>query len=218
MKGRALKRRDIFDALLERLPGMYPDARCLLDYETPEQLLIATVLAAQTTDEAVNRVTPALWSSFPSLDRLARADEAAVQEIVHPLGFFRNKARSIVRAAGYITGLESFPSTMEELLKVPGVGRKTANVVLGECFGVPAIIVDTHVKRLSGRLDLSDETDPDRIEADLVACVPPPARTAFSHQLGFHGRTLCKARSPLCPSCPFLFCRGRSKQTQQTSV
>ncbi len=213
-----MKRRDIFDALLERLPVMYPDARCLLDYKTPEQLLIATILAAQTTDEAVNRVTPVLWSAFPSLDRLARADESAVQEIVHPLGFFRNKARSIVRAAAYVTGLKSFPSTMDELLKVPGVGRKTANVVLGECFGVPAVIVDTHVKRLSGRLDLSDESDPARIEADLAAYLPPPVRTAFSHQLGFHGRTLCKARSPLCSSCPLLFCRGRDEQKRPNTV
>lgn len=207
-----MKRHEVAGILLRELPAMYPDARCMLEYGSPEQLLIATILAAQTTDEAVNRVTPVLWSRFPTLRSLAGADREVVEEIVHPLGFFRNKASSIIRASRHLTSLDAFPSTMEALILVPGVGRKTANVVLGECFGVPAIIVDTHVKRLSNRLDLTDESDPDRIEADLKALIPANLQTDFSHQLGFHGRSLCKARSPLCPSCPFLFCRGRTKK------
>lgn len=205
-----MKRSEIFRIILDKLPGMYPDAGCMLEYGDPGQLLVATILSAQTTDEAVNRVTPRLWTAFPSLRDLADAGQTEVETIVHPLGFFRNKARSIIGAAGHITALGRFPQTMDELLKVPGVGRKTANVVLGECFGAPAIIVDTHVKRLSGRLDLTDETDPDRIEMELRKHVPEPQQTSFSHQLGSHGRTLCKARSPLCPLCPFLFCRGRT--------
>ncbi len=205
-----MKRSEVFGIILGKLPEMYPDARCMLDFQDPGQLLVATVLAAQTTDEAVNKVMPVLWRAFPSLQELALAEQAEVELIVHPLGFFRNKARSIIGAARHLTGLKHFPSTMEELLKVPGVGRKTANVVLGECFNTPAIIVDTHVKRLSGRLDLTDETDPDRIELDLKRHVPDNLQTSFSHQLGSHGRALCKARSPLCPLCPFLFCRGRT--------
>ncbi|MFO7625654.1 MAG: endonuclease III [Candidatus Fermentibacteraceae bacterium] len=205
-----MKRSEVFGIILGKLPEMYPDAKCMLDFQDPGQLLVATVLAAQTTDEAVNKVMPVLWRAFPSLRELAVAGQTEVEKIVHPLGFFRNKARSIIGAARHLTGLEHFPSTMEELLKVPGVGRKTANVVLGECFDMPAIIVDTHVKRLSGRLDLTDETDPDRIELDLKKHVPDHLQTSFSHQLGFHGRALCKARSPLCPLCPFLFCRGRT--------
>lgn len=205
-----MERSEVFGIILGKLPEMYPDAGCMLNFRNPGQLLVATVLAAQTTDEAVNRVTPVLWDAFPSLEELADAGQTEVEAIVHPLGFFRNKARSIIGAARHLTSLARFPDTMEELLKVPGVGRKTANVVLGECFGVPAIIVDTHVKRLSGRLDLTDETDPDRIELDLKGHVPGPLQTSFSHQLGAHGRALCKARSPLCPLCPFLFCRGRT--------
>jgi len=205
-----LKRSEVLGIILGKLPEMYPDARCMLEFRNPGQLLVATVLSAQTTDEAVNRVTPVLWQAYPTLRELAAAGQTEVERIVHPLGFFRNKARSIIGAARHLTALEHFPSTMEELLKVPGVGRKTANVVLGECFHVPAIIVDTHVKRLSGRLDLTDETDPDRIELDLRKQIPENLQTSFSHQLGFHGRALCKARSPLCPLCPFVFCRGRT--------
>ncbi len=203
-----MKRREVFTVLLRELPAMYPDARCMLDYGTPWQLLAATILAAQTTDAGVNRVTPVLWREFPTPGDLAMAETPRLEEIIHPLGFFRNKSRSIKAAAAHVAALEAFPSTIESLIQVPGVGRKTANVVLGECFGVPSIIVDTHVKRLSERLDLTEETDPDRIEEELRKHVPASRQTAFSHQLGFHGRSLCKARSPLCPLCPFTFCRA----------
>jgi len=204
-----LKRRDRVNFLLRKLPELYPDARCMLDYSGPEHLLIATILAAQTTDEAVNRVTPVLFREYPALDRLAAAEPTSVESIIHSLGFFRSKSKSIIGAARHISGLDGFPDNMEDLLKVPGVGRKTANVVLGECFGAAAIIVDTHVKRLSDRLDLTRETNPDRIEIELKKLIPPPSQTSFSHQLGFHGRRLCKAKTPMCPRCPFVsFCPG----------
>lgn len=206
-----MKRRERIETLLRELPVLHPDARCMLDYSGPEDLLIAAILSARTTDASVNRVTPLLKSEYPSPDALAAADPGRVQEIVHPLGFFRSKARSIIGAAAHIHALDRFPDTMEELLKVPGVGRKTANVVLGECFGVPAIIVDTHVKRLSFRLDLTGETSPDRIELHLKKQIPADRQTAFSHQLGFHGRRVCGAARPLCGSCPFSrFCPGAS--------
>ena len=187
------------------LAGEYPDAGCQLVYDgDPFRLLIATILSAQTTDEGVNRVTPELWKRFPTVRRLAEADQAEVESIVHPLGFFRNKARSIRAASQYL--LESHrgrvPGTMRELVKVPGTGRKTANVVLGEVFGKPAIIVDTHVRRLSSRLDLTRKTDPDAIEKDLRRVIPSASRTDFSHRLGVHGRRVCTARRPGCGGCP----------------
>jgi len=202
-----VRRRERLELLLDMLPKLYPDARCMLDYQgRPERLLVATILSAQTTDDAVNRVTPRLWDRWPDLASLAGADRAEVEDVVHPLGFFRSKARSIQRAAG--TVLESYggsvPDSMEELTRLPGVGRKTANVVLGEAFGRPAIIVDTHVKRLAGRLDLTRRTKPDRIEEDLRKLVPESAQTDFSHQLGFHGRSVCTARGPACDDCPLL--------------
>lgn len=192
--------------LLRELPKLYPNARCLLKYwGKPERLLIATILSAQTTDAAVNSVTPELWRRWPDLDSLAAADRGDVEEVVHSLGFFRNKARSVQKAAEAV--LEcchgKIPESMDELVKLPGVGRKTANVVLGEVFGTPSIIVDTHVKRLSGRLDLTRHRKPERIEADLRKLLPSSRQTDFSHQLGFHGREVCTARSPGCDSCAF---------------
>jgi endonuclease-3 len=208
-----MTRRERVSRLLRDLPLLYPDAACLLEYSgTPWKLLIATILSAQTTDAAVNRVTPLLWEAFPDLRALSNAETQRLEEILHPLGFFRNKARSVVKAADCLVTEFSgqVPSTMKELLLVPGVGRKTANVVLGEVFGIPAIIVDTHVKRLSGRLDLSRKPSPDHIESDLVRLVPAPRRTGFSHELGFHGRRVCHAKRPLCTGCPFAdFCPRR---------
>ena len=200
-------RSERIDLLLEMLPNLYPDARCLLDYHgKPERLLIATILSAQTTDDAVNQVTPKLWARWPDLASLALADRSDVENVVHPLGFFRSKARSIQRTAE--TVVERFggqvPDSMKDLTGLPGVGRKTANVVLGEVFGRPAIIVDTHVKRLAGRLDLTRRKKPDRIEQDLKNLVPETGQTDFSHQLGFHGRSVCTARSPACDDCPLL--------------
>jgi len=202
-----MRRAQRVEELLERLPELYPDAGCLLDYGgSPQRLLIATILSAQTTDAAVNSVTPELWRRWPDLRALAGADRGEVEEVVHPLGFFRSKARSIQRTAEAVVSRHGgrVPDTMEELVELPGVGRKTANVVLGEAFGRPAIIVDTHVKRLSGRLDLTRRKGPDRIEEDLRRLIPRERQTSFSHQLGFHGRDTCTARSPSCDRCPFL--------------
>ncbi|OPL18595.1 MAG: hypothetical protein AVO35_04495 [Candidatus Aegiribacteria sp. MLS_C] len=188
--------------LLERLPKMYPDARCLLEYDgSAERLLISTILSARTTDDAVNRVAPLLWSRVGDLRGLAGASRDLVEDIVHPLGFFRSKAKAVQEAAAWVLDRGSVPGSMEELVRIPGVGRKTAGVVLGEVFGVPAIIVDTHVGRLAGRLDLARVRDPDRIEAKLRSVVPMEAWTSFSHQLGFHGRRVCTSRAPDCTSC-----------------
>lgn len=201
-RGEHVKREQRIAVLLERLPKMYPDARCLLEHDgSPERLLISTILSARTTDEAVNRVAPALWNRVGDLRGLAGASRELVEETVHPLGFFRSKARAIQEAAAWVLERGSVPDTMEELVKVPGVGRKTAGVVLGEIFGIPAVIVDTHVGRLAGRLDLARVRDADSIEAKLRSAVPKEAWTSFSHQLGFHGRRVCTARSPECGSC-----------------
>jgi endonuclease-3 len=208
-----MTRRERMARLLHDLPLLYPEAACLLQYGgSPWKLLVATVLSAQTTDAAVNRVTPVLWKDFPDLEALSSADTALLEEILHPLGFFRAKARSVTKAAAYLIAEHSgeVPATMEELVRVPGVGRKTASVVLGEAFGQPAIIVDTHVKRLSGRLDLSRKPSPDDIERELVRQIPPDRRTGFSHQLGFHGRQVCHAKKPSCTACSFAgFCPRR---------
>jgi endonuclease-3 len=181
----------------------YPDARCMLDHADPFQLLVATILAAQCTDERVNMVTPALFRRFPTPRDLAGAESAQLEELVRSTGFFRAKARNIRGAAESLMRdfAGGFPSTMEELLRLPGVGRKTANVVLGTCFGAPVIIVDTHARRLAGRLGLSENTDPDRIEQDLQELLPQADWTAFSHALTFHGRRVCAARKPDHDGC-----------------
>lgn len=197
-----MKRSDRVAVLLERLPYLYPEAGCLLDHwSTPFMLLVSTILSARTTDASVNSATPGLWRRFPTPEALASADPRLVEELVHPLGFFRNKASSIIRAAAWVVEAGGVPEEMDELLKIPGVGRKTASVVLAEAFGKPAIIVDTHVGRLSGRLDLSRSTDPDDMEADLRGLLPMERWSSFSHQIGFHGRRVCLARKPSCPEC-----------------
>lgn len=189
-------------ALLQRLPGMYPDARCLLDYDgDPEKLLISTILSARTTDAAVNRAAPRLWREVIDIKGLAGADTHVLEEILHPLGFFRAKAGTIRKAAAWLVEHGGIPDTVEELTVIPGVGRKTANVVAGEAFGKPAMIVDTHVSRLAGRLDLTRVREADRIEMRLRAMVPEDMWTSFSHQLGFHGRRVCASRKPSCDSC-----------------
>jgi len=182
----------------------YPDARCALDHRGPFELLIATILAAQCTDERVNQVTPALFARFPDAAAMAGADIADIEALVRSTGFFHAKAKSIrgasaALARAFATG---FPSRMEDLLTLPGVGRKTANVVLGTCFGVPAIIVDTHVRRVSQRLGLASSDEPDEIERELQALLPDAGWTDFSHRLTFHGRRRCHARKPDCGPCP----------------
>ena len=185
------------------LHALYPDATCALHHRDALQLLVATILSAQCTDERVNQVTPALFRAYPDARSLAAADTAEMEALIRPTGFFRNKARALI---GLGRGLVErhggrVPDTMEDLSALPGVGRKTANVVLGTWFAKPAIPVDTHVTRLSGRLELTKETDPVRIEQDLMALLPPSEWTYTSHALIWHGRKVCKALRPICVSC-----------------
>jgi endonuclease-3 len=189
--------------IADLLAKEYPDARCALDHRGPFELLVATILAAQCTDERVNQVTPALFTRFPDAAAIAAADPAELESLVRSTGFFRAKAKSIRGAAETLARrfAGGFPSRMEELLTLPGVGRKTANVVLGTCFGEPAIIVDTHVRRVSQRLGLASSDDPDEIERQLQELLPADGWTDFSHRLTFHGRRQCHARKPDCGSC-----------------
>jgi endonuclease-3 len=181
----------------------YPDARCALDHRGPFELLVATILAAQCTDERVNQVTPTLFARFPDAAAMAAADPEELESLVRSTGFYRAKAKSIRGAAETLARAfaRGFPSRMEDLLTLPGVGRKTANVVLGTCFGEPAIIVDTHVRRVSQRLGLATSDDPDEIERQLQDLVPADGWTDLSHQLTFHGRRRCHARKSDCGPC-----------------
>jgi endonuclease-3 len=186
------------------LAAQYPDAHCMLDHGTPFELLVATILAAQCTDERVNKVTPALFRRFPGPREMASADIDELEALVRSTGFFHNKAKSIKGAAQELASRfpGTFPSTMEDLLTLPGVGRKTANVVLGTCFGTPAIVVDTHFRRVTQRLGLAKSSDPEEIERELTALLPPGEWTAFSHAVTFHGRQCCAARKPDHAKCP----------------
>jgi len=190
--------------IVRKLQRMYPRAKCTLDYETPLQLLIATILSAQSTDARVNIVTKALFRKYRTVEDFASAKLPILERDIHATGFFRNKSRSIVGAATKIIEEHGgeVPATMEELVALPGVGRKTANVVLGNAFGISeGIVVDTHVTRVSGRLGLTSESDAVKIERDLVALVPRKEWTKFSHRLIIHGRTICVARKPKCSEC-----------------
>ncbi|WP_442948033.1 endonuclease III [Nostoc sp.] len=197
-----LKKRSL--EILARLKRLYPDATCSLNYSTPVQLLVATILSAQCTDERVNKVTPALFGRFPDAESLAIADLVELESLVRSTGFYHNKAKNIQAACRMIvTEFNSVvPNQMEQLLKLPGVARKTANVVLAHAYGINAgVTVDTHVKRLSGRLGLTEHTDPVRIEQDLMGLLPQPDWENWSIRLIYHGRAICKARSPACVAC-----------------
>ncbi|MGP1387246.1 MAG: endonuclease III [Thainema sp.] len=190
--------------ILVRLKRLYPDATCSLDYETPVQLLVATILSAQCTDERVNMVTPALFARFPTAEALAVADREELETLVRSTGFYRNKAKNIQGACQKIVSDfgGQVPKTMEELLTLPGVARKTANVVLAHAFGINAgVTVDTHVKRLSGRLGLTKNTDPKKIERDLMKLLPQEDWENWSIRLIYHGRAVCDARKPMCDRC-----------------
>ncbi|MEH2068011.1 MAG: endonuclease III [Nostoc sp.] len=190
--------------ILSRLKRLYPDATCSLNYSTPVQLLVATILSAQCTDERVNKVTPALFSRFPDAASLAIADLGELENLVHSTGFYRNKAKNIQAACRMIvTEFDSVvPNQMEQLLKLPGVARKTANVVLAHAYSINAgVTVDTHVKRLSERLGLTVHKDPGLIEQDLMGLLPQSDWENWSIRLIYHGRTICKARSPACVAC-----------------
>ena len=189
---------------MSRLKDEYPDAKTELTWENPLELLVATMLSAQTTDVRVNMVTEKLFEKYRTAADYAGADPAELEADIRPTGFYRNKARSLQGMARALLDEHGgeVPRTMAGLVSLPGVGRKTANVVLGNAFGVDeGVVVDTHVRRVSRRLGLTAEKDPEKIEQDLLEVVPEGERTLFSHLLIFHGRRVCKARKPDCPGC-----------------
>jgi len=193
--------------ILRRLKKQYGDAECALIHDTPFQLLTATILSAQCTDERVNATTPALFQKYPTPEKLASAKLSDVEQIVKPLGFFRSKAKNITGMAKALMADHEgeIPQTLEELVALPGVGRKTANVVLGTAFGIPSgIVVDTHVKRISNLLGLTTSKNPEIIERDLIQILPQKEWIMYSHRLIHHGRQICIARRPNCPECPLL--------------
>lgn len=190
--------------VVSRLKEEYPDADTELNWSSPLELLVATILSAQTTDVRVNQVTEDLFDKYRLAEDYAGADAEELEEDIRPTGFYRNKARSLQGMARALIEDHGgqVPRTMPELTALPGVGRKTANVVLGNAFGTnEGVVVDTHVRRLSNRLGLSSKKDPEKIEQDLLEIVPEEDRTLFSHLLIFHGRRVCKARKPDCPNC-----------------
>ncbi|MFL6008359.1 MAG: endonuclease III [Rubrobacteraceae bacterium] len=190
--------------VISRLKDEYPDARTELNWENPLELLVATMLSAQTTDVRVNMVTEELFEKYRTAADYAGADPTELEADIRPTGFYRNKARSLQGMARALLDEHGgeVPRTMAGLVSLPGVGRKTANVVLGNAFGVDeGVVVDTHVRRVSRRLGLTAENDPEKIEQDLLGVVPEVERTLFSHLLILHGRRVCKARKPDCPGC-----------------
>ena len=206
-KAKAARANRIFDLL----DPIYTHEKTALKYETPFQLLIATILSAQCTDKRVNEVTPGLFRKYKTPKDFLDASVPELEEVIRPTGFFRNKTKSIKNCCRGLLDLYGgeVPSTMEEMLKLPGVGRKTANVILGAVFGVPGIVVDTHVRRLTQRLGLTESDDPDKIEKDVEILLPPERWRRFSDLLIYHGREVCKSRKPdhakcavfsLCPS------------------
>jgi endonuclease-3 len=192
------------EAINQVLAREYPNAKCSLDFKNPFQLLSATILSAQCTDERVNMVTPSLFKVCPTPQKMAAMPDADLEEIVKTTGFFRNKTKSLKGMAAGL--LEKFggkvPQTMDELRQLPGVGRKTANVVLGNCFNTPGLTIDTHMNRVNRRLGLSRHEDPEKIELDLMKLIPQPEWTNYSHRIIYHGRAICQARKPLCERCP----------------
>ena len=187
-----------------RLKRAYPDAHCELDYETPLQLLMATILSAQCTDKRVNMVTPSLFKRFPTAQALADAQQEELEEIIKSTGFFRNKSKSLIGLGKALVERHggAVPDSMETLVRLPGVGRKTANVILGNAFRKnEGVVVDTHVGRLSLRLGLTRETDPVKVEQELMPLIPREDWTMLAHVLVFHGRRICYARTPKCEIC-----------------
>jgi endonuclease-3 len=200
----AAERKKRAQRIVRRLATAYADASCALTHEDPFQLLVATILSAQCTDKMVNRVTPELFAHYPDARSMAQADPAHLEQLIKPTGFYRQKAKSLIGTSRDI--VERYggrvPSSMEELLTLRGVARKTANVVLGNAFGIPGLTVDTHMKRIHRRLGLTRHEDPVKIERDLMELVPEAQWTLYSHQVIHHGRVCCDSRKPQCEACP----------------
>lgn len=198
-------RRERAAKIYEVLEKEYPEAETALNHESPFQLAVATILSAQCTDERVNRVTPELFRRFPHAEALANAPLEEVEEIIHSTGFFRSKAKNVVAMARMLLEEHQgvLPRSIKELTELPGIGRKTANVILGNAFSIDeGVVVDTHVKRLAGRMGFTRETDPGKVEKDLMEIFPRERWTVLSHLLILHGRALCRARRPRCAECP----------------
>ena len=205
-----MKKQKIAKLACEELEKLYPEAQCTLEYDEPYQLMMATRLAAQCTDARVNIVTKTLFKKYPTLEAFAEADLAELEQDVKPCGFYHTKAKSLKEMAGQL--INDFggvvPSTMEELLTLSGVGRKTANLILGDVFGKPAVVTDTHCIRITGRLGLTKNKEPARVEKDLVKLLPPEISSDFCHRTVQFGRDVCRARSPKCSECTLnYFCR-----------
>lgn len=201
------------DQIISVLKKRYPEALCALHYDKDYELMIAVRLSAQCTDARVNLVTPALFERFPTLDAFADADISEVERYVHSCGFYKHKARDIVLACQMLREVydRKVPDTMQELLKLPGVGRKTANLLLGDIYGQPAVVCDTHCIRIANRLGLAKGKEPEKVEAQLRAILPPDESSAFCHRIVLFGREICSARNPKCGECPLRpFCRDFS--------
>lgn len=199
------ERQERAQKILEILDRMFPNVSCALHHGDPWQLLVATILSAQCTDKRVNEVTPGLFKKYPTVRDFAAVSQAELANDIRPTGFFNNKSKSLIGAAKKILNdyKGQVPKTMEEMLSIPGAARKTANVVLGTAYGIPSgIVVDTHVQRIARRLDLTKETDPGKIEKNLMEAIPKEKWILFSHQVIHHGRNLCVARKPRCAECP----------------
>jgi endonuclease III len=201
----AAERKARVGRIIDEFDKLFPNATCALEHRDPWELLVATILSAQCTDERVNKVTPGLFAKYPTIEDLANVSQDELANEIRSTGFFNNKARSIIGAARKIR--DEFggrvPKTMEELLSVPGAARKTANVVLGTAYGIPSgVVVDTHVGRISLRLDLTKNTDPVKVEQDLMKILPEERWILFAHQTIHFGRQICSARKPRCASCP----------------
>jgi len=212
----AAERKARLEEILRRLERMYPNATCALIHHSPWELLVATILSAQCTDKRVNEVTPGLFAKYPTTQDFAAVRPEVLAQDIKSTGFFNNKAKSIVGAARRVMGEfgGNVPRTMEEMLTIPGAARKTANVVLGTAYGIASgIVVDTHVSRIAQRLDLTRNTDPVKIEQDLVKIVPRDHWISFAHEMILHGRALCTARNPQCEACDLnSLCYARDKR------
>lgn len=198
-----MRKKERIALIIEALEKLYPQAECALNYTHPYELLIATRLSAQCTDERVNKVTPALFERYPTLEAFAEADFEELCQMVHSCGFFRGKAKSIIEMSQMLINEYGgiVPDTIEELTRLSGIGRKTANLICGDIYGKPAIIADTHCIRLSNRLGLVDSKNPEIVERKLKEIIPAENQTKFCHNLVHHGRAICDARKPLCDQC-----------------
>ncbi|MEE1262208.1 endonuclease III [Ruminococcus sp.] len=215
-----MTKKEIALSAVEALKNEYPDAKCSLDYQTPLQLLIATRLSAQCTDARVNLVTPALFERFPSAGSLAEAEPSEVAEYIKSCGLYKTKSKDLVAMAKMLVSEfgGGVPDNIDDLTKLPGIGRKTANLICGDVYGKPAVVVDTHCIRITTRLGLHKETDQRKIENALRKLLPPDESNDFCHRLVLHGRAVCTARSPKCESCCMKsFCRTGVKELKDES-